>query len=148
MPFADCSIIVEYQRGLDYLNVCVTGSAAATSWKRSWGPEIRGLWAGARDKAALTQPPWPTLKWKKSNGVPYAWFDTLVALCEPALGKRPAGTPTNSQLARQLNLTEAAIERHMTAIYKAFDIGAFAGHREVLVAIAIDQGIVTPGDIE
>ena len=146
IPFAQCSLIVEYQGGFGYLNLSVNGSEQAELWAASWGPQLRELWASAKP-GLLTAPPWPKVKWRKSNGAHYQWFTTLIALCEPALSDRPAGTPTNTQLAHRLGLAEKTIEQHITAIYRAFDLGADAS-RDVIVASAVDQGIVTAADIE
>lgn len=145
IPFADCSIIVEHERGRDHLNLTVTGSTAADQWSQSWGPEIRNHWANLQPAALETLPPWQ--QWHKSNGKPYAWFATLVALCESSLGAAVAGTPTNGQLAHRLFLTRSAIERHIGLIYKAFGLDGDERQREVIVSIAIDQGIVTSADL-
>ena len=146
IPFAQCSLIVEYQGGFGYLNVSVSGSEQADRWAASWGPQLRELWAAAKP-GLMTTPPWPKVNWRKSNGAPYRWFTTLIALCEPALSDRPAGTPTNTQLAHRLGLAEKTIEEHITAIYRAFDLGAEAS-RDFVVASAVEQGIVTAIDIE
>lgn len=146
IPFAQCSLIVEYQGGFGYLNLSVSGSEQADLWAASWGPQLRLLWAAAKP-GQMTAPPWPKVKWRKSNGAPYQWFKTLIALCEPALSDRPAGTPTNTQLAHRLGLAEKTIEQHITAIYRAFDLRAEAS-RDVIVASAVEQGIVTPADVE
>lgn len=146
IPFAQCSLIVEYQGGFGYLNLSVSGSQRADLWAGSWGPQLRELWATAKP-GLMTAPPWPKVKWRKSNGAPYQWFNTLIALCEPALGDRPAGTPTNTQLAHRLGLAEKTIEQHITAIYRAFDLRAEAS-RDAIVASAVEQGIVTAADIE
>lgn len=147
VPFADCSIVVEHKRGRDYLNVTVRGSDAADRWARSWGPEMRKLWDLAPRRGIGTAAPWPTIDWKKANGKDYAWFTTLVALCEPAFGDAPAGTPTNPDLGRRLYKGHGVIERDLNAIYAAFGLEGRSRQREIIVSIAIAQGIVTREDI-
>ena len=66
---------------------------------------------------------------------------------QAALGDAPAGTPTNPDLAQRLCLGENGIERHLASIYQAFGFQGRRHQREVIVAIAIHQGIVTRGDI-
>lgn len=146
VPFADCSIVVEHARGRDYLNITVHGSDSADNWAKSWGSEMRRLWKGGPQGGLGTAPPWPLADWQKRDGETYAWFTTLVALCEPAFGDAPAGTPTNPQLAKRLYKGQGVIERDMNAIHIAF--GLRAGQREVLAAIAVAQGIVTRQDLD
>ena len=148
VPFADCSIIVEHERGRDYVDITVSGSDLADRWAASWGPEMRNLLAAASAGAVLTLPPWQRVRWRKPNGTPYTWFDTLVALCEPTLGDAPAGTPTNPELAERLYRTEGIIERHLNAIYDAFHLEGGSRRRDIVAAIAVAQGFVTRADLQ
>jgi hypothetical protein len=151
VPFADASVIVEFGEEYDYLDVRVTGSDAADRWSSAWGPEMRERLAdAARHKQAglVTAPPMSAVRWRMANGKPYAWFDTLVAMCEPALGVGPAGTPTNRQLAARRQVKLRVIERHVASIHEAFGFDTDdKGARYVIVQIAIDQGLVTRADL-
>ena len=83
-----------------------------------------------------------------ANGKPYAWFDTLVAMCASGLGLGPAGTPTNRQLAARRKVKVRVIERHVTSICEAFGFDTDdKGARNVIVQIAIDQGLVIRADL-
>lgn len=151
VPFADASLIVEFGEEFDYLDIMVTGSDAADRWSNAWGPEMRERSAdAAREKwaALLTAPPMSEVRWRMANGKPYAWFDTLIAMCEPTLGVGPAGTPTNRQLATRRRVKLRVIERHVASIYEAlgFDTDD-KGARYVIVQIAVDQGLVTRADL-
>lgn len=151
VPFADASVIVELDDGLDYLDVAVESSTAADQWRTSWGPEMRQRWADvAKDVPALpgTAPAMAGIRWRKTNGVPYSWFLTLVALCEPALGEGPAGTPINRDLAKRRFTTVKVIERHVAQIYEAFELAEVKGARDLIVQIAVDRGLVTRADLE
>jgi hypothetical protein len=151
VPFADASVIVEFGEEYDYLDVKVTGSDVADRWSRAWGPEMRERWAdAARDNRAdlATAPAMSEVRWRMANGKPYAWFETLVAMCEPALGVGPAGTPTNRRLAARRKVRVRVIERHVASIYEAFGFDTDdKGARYVIVQIAIDQGLVTRADL-
>jgi hypothetical protein len=151
VPFADASVIVELDDGSDYLDVAVDGSAAAQRWSSNWGPEMRQRWADVAAAAPvlpMTAPALAEVKWRKSNGKPYAWFLTLIAMCEPALGIGPAGTPTNRELARRRFMSPGVIERHVAQIYEAFDLADVRGARDVIVQIAIERGLVTRADLQ
>lgn len=145
IPFADFSIVVAHQEGRDFLNVKVAGSATADAWATGWGPQVRDEWDRATS-ASGTADPWPRLNWRRADGTPYAWFTTLVALCEPAMTNVVAGTPTNGQLASRLRVSHQTVEKHLRSIYDTFG-AAGAGDRDVIVAVAVDQGIVTPADV-
>jgi len=151
VPFADASVIVEFGEEYDYLDVKVTGSGAADRWSSAWGPEMRERSAdAAKEKRAglLTAPPMSEVRWRMANGKPYAWVDTLVAMCEPALGVGPAGTPTNRQLAARRKVKVRVIERHVASIHEAFGFDTDdKGARYVIVQIAIDHGLVTRADL-
>jgi hypothetical protein len=157
VPFRDCSIIVELGASRDYLDVLVEGSSLADSWDAAWGPQMRDQWfvddEGSSDGELATRTARfaggrGRSRWRKANGRPYAWFRTLVALCEPALGDAPAGTPSNPELCRRLIQRKSVTERHLTQIYEAFDLFDEARDRDVAVIRAIDLGIVTRKDLE
>lgn len=150
VPFRECSVIVHLRDGRDYFNVEVVGSALADEWAAAWGPQMRDRWfddhprsqGGTRQFLDESQ-----VRWRKSNGAPYAWYRTLVALCEPALGDAPAGTPSNVELQARLHQSKSATERHLTAIYEAFALDEQSRDRELVVMAAIDLGIVTHADL-
>ncbi len=151
VPFADSSVIVELDTGIDHLDVVVDGSAAAQRWRENWGPEMRDRWADVAAAAPvlpMTAPALAEVKWRRSNGRPYAWFLTLIAMCEPALGIGPAGTPTNRELARRRYVSPGVIERHMAQIYEAFGLADVRGARDVIVQIAVERGLVTRADVQ
>lgn len=151
VPFADASVIVELDDGIDYLDVIVDASDAAQKWAANWGPEMRHRWAdvaAAAPALPATAPAMADLRWRKSNGRPYSWFLTLIAMCEPALGTGPAGTPTNQELARRRHTSTGVIERHVAQIYEAFDLAAVGATRDVMVQIAVERGLVTRADLE
>ena len=150
VPFADASVIVELDDGRDHLDVVVESSSAADSWRSSWGPEVRQRWADvAADAPVLpaTAAAMANVGWRKTNGKPYAWFLTLIALCEPALGSGPAGTPTNRELAVRRYTSPGVIERHVAQIYDAFGLADVRGARDVIVQIAVERGLVTRADL-
>jgi hypothetical protein len=92
--------------------------------------------------------PWADVRWSLANGKPYAWFRTLVALCEPALTDSHASTPTNAALAARQVLGTGAIERHISEIYQRLGLNADQADREVAVTLAIRQGLVTRADLQ
>lgn len=150
VPFADASVIVELDAGSDYLDVLVDRSDTALRWATNWGPEMRHRWADAAAAAQVlpaTAPAMADVGWRKSNGKPYSWFMTLIAMCEPALGIGPAGTPTNRELARRRHTSQGVIERHIAQIYEAFDLADVRGARDVIVQIAVERGLVTRVDL-
>ena len=150
VPLADASVIVELDAGSDYLDVVVDGSDAARRWGANWGPEMRHRWADVAAVAPalpLTAPALAHVGWRKSNGKPYAWFVTLIAMCEPALGVGPAGTPTNRELARRRYMSPGVIERQVAQIYQAFGLAEVRGARDVFVQIAVERGLVTRADL-
>ncbi len=144
---------MSWARPRDYLDVLVEGSELADAWDQAWGPQMRDRWFDDGHEVAT-----PTrrfapggqrhARWQKSNGRPYAWFRTLVALCEPALGDAPAGTPSNPELCRRLIQSKSVTERHLTQIYEAFGLVEDARDRNVVVIRAIDLGLVTRRDLE
>jgi len=104
-----------------------------------------------------TAAPWRGFDWARTEHITYAWFKTLVALCEPALRANsdaehagpPEPTPTNTVLAARLVTSPKVIERHIAEIYQQLGLaGTDRSDREVAVAIATGQGLVTPGDLE
>lgn len=145
IPFRQCSIVLEHCVGVvPYLDITVTGSASADAWHQGWGPDTRAAW---RRSGASTAPPIGRFDPELRNGRPYAWFKTLVALCEPHFGLGPAGTPTNPELAARLHVSTTTVEKHLTEIYRALEIDRAAGQRELAVTIAITTGAVTPHDL-
>ncbi len=151
VPFRDCSIIVELPDDRAYLNVSVEGCESADRWAESWGPEMRDKWFSNEQRSALGTRDLlehAPVRWRKSNGKPYAWYRTLVALCEPALSDQPAGTPTNKQLQARLHQSKSVTERHLTEIYTAFGFADQHPDRELVVRRAIDLGLVTRADVE
>ena len=151
VPFRDCSIIVDLHEQRDYLNVSVEGSALADAWAEAWGPQMRDRWFDEHPRPAFGTRQFfdrSPVRWRKTNGQPYAWFRTLAALCEPALGAAPAGTPTNGQLCTRLHQSKSVTERHLGQIYEAFDLTPETRDRDLVVIRAIDLGIITRLDLE
>lgn len=150
ISFRECSIIVDLPDQQDYLDVTVTGSDLADRWAEAWRPQMRDRWFDTERRYApstyrLIQD--GPIKWHKTNGAAYAWYRTLVALCTPALGETPAGTPTNAHLCDRLHQSKSVTERHLTQIYEAFGLHDEARDREIVVMRAIHLGIVTRQDM-
>jgi hypothetical protein len=149
VPFAEASIIVELDSGRDHLDVTVEGSTTADRWRDGWAPDMRARWADAGEQVLpLTAAPMSRVKWMKSNGKPYSWFLTLVAMCTLTLSDGRGGTPTNKQLAAIRILPVGVIERHVTEIYDAFTHSPADGNRDAIVALAVSSGLVTRTDLD
>jgi hypothetical protein len=89
IPFRECSIVLEHCRERPYLDGVVEGSIAAEKWHRSWGPEMRDNWM---DPTSSVLPALPKFAPRRGSGH-REWFVTLVALCEPHLGRGAAVNP-------------------------------------------------------
>lgn len=149
VPFASSYVTVETGADRPGVRVDVAGSPRAERWRAGWTAENRERWRRERDRRHSTQAPWRDLHWARSNESVYAWFRTLVALCEPVLAHRVEPTPTNRTLAGRLHTQVGVIERHMAEIYENLGLSNLPSRdREIVVAIAVGQGIVTPDDLE
>ncbi|MCB0966071.1 MAG: hypothetical protein KDB37_04495 [Ilumatobacter sp.] len=130
------------------LDVTVVGSTRADMWASQWGidapPNPRPVSRSNRSRtvSALATRRNPR-RYRKSNGVYYAWFTVLVALCEPALGDEPGVAPTNQQLARRTGLKPSTIEKKLQSIYEALEVDTNERPRDVAIQHAISNGIVT-----
>jgi hypothetical protein len=154
IPFASAVLAIEHRHERFMLLLEVVGSDHAERWRQAWTPGQRERW---RARPAMnTDAPWRGFEWARSKESAYAWFKTLVALCEPALLSHsdaehvssPQPTPTNTVLAARLVTSTKVIERHIAEIYQELGLSHLARpDREIAVAIATGQGLVTPDDL-
>lgn len=155
IPFASAVLAIEHRQERFMLLLELVGTEQADRWRQAWTPNQRERWKAR--PAMNTDAPWRGFEWARTEHSTYAWFKTLVALCEPALRANsdpehsgpPEPTPTNAVLATRLVTSQKVIERHIAEIYQQLGLTNMnRPDREVAVAIATGQGLVTPDDLE
>ena len=144
VPFANA--VISFDHGVPgALHVEVVDSDQAALWEKRWGPDQvhelsaadpRSQWRGSQPPKRLE---------RKETGEPYAWFWTLVAMCEGEMTDESVGVPTNADLSKMLGYSTNIIERHLRSIYAALEIEISEQNRprDAAVRRAIDRGVVT-----
>lgn len=145
LPFAEARLTVDQRRLDRCLIIEVSGSESCDRWRSQWVPELRARWMGGMHG---TEPPWQHLRWTFANGNPFAWYRTLVAMCEPRLEGNDLAVPTNGELAARLFASRSVIEKHLGEMHLQLEIEPGRGSREEIVRLAIHHGLVMPGDVD
>lgn len=150
VPFRSCSIVLDENMPIARLDLEVTGSPPADRWHERWGVEVEELLPSEPLPGLMTLAPFPADRFyrNEANTKRYAWWVTLLALCEPLFGVGPAGIPTNLQLSARLNYSTKTIEQHLTKIYEVLRVDAALRQREIAAHVAIRRGIVVEADLE